>query len=143
MLRYRNVDISVAVSTPSGLITPIVRSADTKGLAHISNEMRELAERARAGKLGPNEYQGGGFSISNLGMYGVREFTAIINPPQSCIMAVGAGEERPVVKNGALEVATVMTCTLSSDHRVVDGALAAEFMALFKKLIEHPLSMVM
>jgi pyruvate dehydrogenase E2 component (dihydrolipoamide acetyltransferase) len=125
------------------LITPIVRQADTKGLAQISNEMRELAERARAGKLGPNEYQGGGFSISNLGMFGVREFTAIINPPQSCIMAVGAGEERPVVKNGALSVATVMTCTLSSDHRVVDGALAAEFMALFKKLIEHPLSMVM
>jgi pyruvate dehydrogenase E2 component (dihydrolipoamide acetyltransferase) len=143
VLRYRNVDISVAVSTPAGLITPIVRQADTKGLAQISNEMRELAERARAGKLGPNEYQGGGFSISNLGMFGVREFTAIINPPQSCIMAVGAGEERPVVKNGALSVATVMTCTLSSDHRVVDGALAAEFMALFKKLIEHPLSMVM
>lgn len=143
VLRYRHVDISVAVSTPTGLITPIVRQADTKGLAQISNEMRELAERARDGKLGPSEYQGGGFSISNLGMYGVREFTAIINPPQSCILAVGAGEQRPVVKNGALAVATVMSCTLSSDHRVVDGALAAEFMALFKRLIEHPLSMAM
>jgi pyruvate dehydrogenase E2 component (dihydrolipoamide acetyltransferase) len=143
MLRYRNVDISVAVSTPTGLITPIVRNADTKGLAQISNEMRELAERGREGRLAPSEYQGGGFSISNLGMYGVREFTAIINPPQSCILAVGAGEQRAVVKDGALGVATVMSCTLSVDHRVIDGAQAAEFMALFKKLIEHPLSMVM
>jgi pyruvate dehydrogenase E2 component (dihydrolipoamide acetyltransferase) len=143
MLRYRNVDISVAVSTPSGLITPIVRGADTKGIAQISNEMKQLAERARDGKLQPAEYQGGGFSISNLGMYGVREFSAIINPPQSCILAVGAGQQRAVVKNGALDIATVMSCTLSADHRVVDGALAAEFLAVFKKFIEHPLNMLL
>ena len=143
MLRYRSVDISVAVSTPSGLITPIVRGADAKGIAQISNEMKQLAERARDGKLQPGEYQGGGFSISNLGMYGVREFSAIINPPQSCILAVGAGEQRAVVKNGALDVATVMSCTLSADHRVVDGALAAEFLAVFKKFIEHPLNMLL
>jgi pyruvate dehydrogenase E2 component (dihydrolipoamide acetyltransferase) len=143
MLRYRSVDISVAVSTPSGLITPIVRGADAKGIAQISNEMKQLAERARDGKLQPGEYQGGGFSISNLGMYGVREFSAIINPPQSCILAVGAGQQRAVVKNGALDIATVMSCTLSADHRVVDGALAAEFLAVFKKFIEHPLNMLL
>jgi len=143
ILRYRHVDVSVAVSTPSGLITPIIRNADGKGLALISNEMKQLAERGREGKLQANEYQGGGFTISNLGMYGVREFSAIINPPQSCILAVGAGEERPVVKNGALGIASVMTCTLSADHRVVDGALGAEFLAVFKKLIEHPLRMLL
>jgi pyruvate dehydrogenase E2 component (dihydrolipoamide acetyltransferase) len=143
MLRYRSVDISVAVSTPTGLITPILRNADAKGIAQISNEMKQLAERARDGKLQASEYQGGGFSISNLGMYGVREFSAIINPPQSCILAVGAGEQRPVVKNGALDIATVMSCTLSADHRVVDGALAAEFLAVFKKFIEHPLNMLL
>lgn len=140
---YKDVDVSVAVATPAGLITPIVRHADHKGLAAISGEMKELAGKARDGKLKPEEFQGGGFTISNLGMYGVKEFSAIINPPQGCIMAVGAGEQRPVVKNGALAVATVMTCTLSVDHRVVDGAVGAEFLAAFKKLIEDPLSMLL
>ena len=120
---YDDVDISVAVSIPDGLITPIVRKADQKGLAAISSEMKDLAARARSGKLKPEEFQGGGFSISNMGMYGVSEFAAIINPPQAAILAVAAGQQRPVVKNGALAIATVMTCTLSVDHRVVDGAL--------------------
>ncbi|MCR6632001.1 MAG: pyruvate dehydrogenase complex dihydrolipoamide acetyltransferase [Magnetospirillum sp.] len=141
--RYIDVDVSVAVATPNGLITPIVRHADHKGLAAISNEMKELAGKAKDGKLKPEEFQGGGFTISNLGMYGVKEFAAIINPPQGCILAVGAGEQRPVVKNGALAIATVMSCTLSVDHRVVDGAVGAEFLAAFKKLIEDPLSMLL
>lgn len=141
--RYTDVDVSVAVATPSGLITPIVRHADHKGLADISNEMKALAAKARDNKLKPEEFQGGGFTISNLGMFGIKEFAAIINPPQGCILAVGAGEQRPVVKNGALAVATVMTCTLSVDHRVVDGAVGAEFLAAFKKLIEDPLSMLL
>jgi pyruvate dehydrogenase E2 component (dihydrolipoamide acetyltransferase) len=141
--RYTDVDISVAVATPNGLITPIVHHADHKGLAAISNEMKELAAKARDGKLKPEEFQGGGFTISNLGMFGVKEFAAIINPPQGCILAVGAGEQRPVVKGGALAVATVMSCTLSVDHRVVDGAVGAEFLAAFKKLIEDPLSMLL
>jgi pyruvate dehydrogenase E2 component (dihydrolipoamide acetyltransferase) len=140
---YDDVDISVAVSIDDGLITPIIRSADRKGLAAISNEMKELAGRARAGKLKPEEFQGGGFSISNLGMFGVREFAAIINPPQGAILAVGAGEQRPVVKAGALAVATVMSCTLSVDHRVVDGALGAEWLAAFKSIIEDPLSLML
>ena len=143
ILRYDHADISVAVATPTGLITPIVKKAETKGLAEISNEMKGLAERARDGKLKPEEYQGGTFSISNLGMYGIREFAAIINPPQACIMAVGAGEQRPVVKNGALAIATVMTVTVTVDHRVADGAQGAEFLAAFKKLIEDPLSMLL
>ena len=141
--RYHHVDISVAVATPSGLITPIIRSADQKGLAQISAEMKALAERGRQGKLAAEEYQGGGFTISNLGMYGIREFAAIINPPQSAILAIGAGEQRAVVKEGALAIATVMTCTLSADHRVVDGALGAEYLAIFKKLIEQPLTMLL
>ncbi|MCK6452994.1 MAG: 2-oxo acid dehydrogenase subunit E2, partial [Alphaproteobacteria bacterium] len=141
--RFKSADISVAVAIPDGLITPIVRGAENKGLAAISAEMKDLAERARAGKLRLEEFQGGTFSISNLGMYGIREFYAVINPPQACIMAVGAGEQRPVVKDGALAVATVMTCTLSTDHRVVDGAIGAEFMAAFKKLIEDPLQMML
>ncbi len=141
--RYTDVDISVAVATPNGLITPIVRHADHKGLAAISNEMKELAGKAKDGKLKPEEFQGGGFTISNLGMFGIKEFAAIINPPQGCILAVGAGEQRPVVKNGALAIATVMSCTLSVDHRVVDGAVGAEFLAAFKKLIEDPLSMLL
>lgn len=140
---YRDVDVSVAVATPNGLITPIVRHADHKGLAAISNEMKELATKAKDGKLKPEEFQGGGFTISNLGMYGIKEFAAIINPPQGCILAVGAGEQRPVVKNGALAIATVMTCTLSVDHRVVDGAVGAEFLAAFKKLVEDPLAMLL
>ena len=143
ILQFDDVDISVAVATPAGLITPIVRKADQKGLAAISNEMRDLAARARTGKLKPEEFQGGGFSISNMGMYGVREFSAIINPPQAAILAVAAGEQRPVVKDGALAIATVMTCTLSADHRVVDGALAAEFMQALKGVVEDPLSLML
>jgi pyruvate dehydrogenase E2 component (dihydrolipoamide acetyltransferase) len=141
--RYTDIDISVAVATPNGLITPVIRHADRKGLADISAEMKALAVKARDGKLKPEEYQGGGFTISNLGMYGVREFAAIINPPQGCILAVGAGEQRPVVKEGALAVATQMTTTLSVDHRVVDGAVGAEFLAAFKALIQDPLSMLL
>ncbi len=140
---YRDVDISVAVAIPDGLITPIIRGADQKGLAAISVEMKTLAERARAGKLKPEEYQGGGFSISNLGMYGISAFSAIINPPQSAILAVGAGEKRAVVKGDAIAIATMMTCTLSVDHRVVDGALGAEWLAAFKAIIEDPLSLML
>ncbi len=140
---YDDVDISVAVSIADGLITPIIRHADVKGLAVISNEMKELAVRAKAGKLKPEEFQGGGFSISNMGMFGVSEFAAIINPPQAAILAVAAGTQRPVVKNGALAIATVMTCTLSVDHRVVDGALGAEWLAEFKKIVEDPLSLML
>ncbi len=140
---YRDVDISVAVAIPDGLITPIIRGADQKGLAAISVEMKTLAERARAGKLKPEEYQGGGFSISNLGMYGISAFSAIINPPQSAILAVGAGEKRAVVKGDAVAIATMMTCTLSVDHRVVDGALGAEWLAAFKAIIEDPLSLML
>jgi len=140
---YDDVDISVAVSIPDGLITPIVRKADQKGLAAISNEVKDLAARAKINKLKPEEFQGGGFSISNMGMYGVSQFAAIINPPQSAILAVAAGQPRPVVKNGALAVATVMTCTLAVDHRVVDGALGAEWMAAFKAIVEDPLSLML
>jgi len=143
ILLYEPVDISVAVATPNGLITPIVRNADAKGLAFISAEMKALAAKARDGKLKPEEFQGGTFTISNLGMFGIREFAAIINPPQGCILAVGAGEQRPVVRDGALAVATMMSCTLSVDHRVVDGAVGAEFLAAFKKLVEDPLTMLL
>ncbi len=143
LLYYEHADIAVAVATPNGLITPVVRAAESKGLAAISAEMKDLAARARDGKLKPEEYQGGGFSLSNLGMYGIKEFAAIINPPQGCILAVGAGEQRPVVKNGNLAVATVMSATLSVDHRVVDGALGAEFLAAFKSLIQDPLAMLL
>ena len=143
MVLYDDVDISVAVSMPDGLITPIVRRADQKGLAAISREMKDLGARARTGKLKPEEFQGGSFSISNLGMFGIKQFTAIINPPQAAILAVGAGEQRPVVKNGALAIATLMTCTLSVDHRVADGALGAEWMSVFKGLIEDPLSLML
>ncbi len=143
ILQYHDVDISIAVSIPDGLITPIIRKADQAGLASISNQMKDLAARAKSGKLKPEEFQGGGFSISNMGMYGVRDFAAIINPPQAGILAVSAGEQRPVVKDGALAIATVMTCTLSVDHRVVDGALAAEWIATFKKIVEEPLSLML
>jgi pyruvate dehydrogenase E2 component (dihydrolipoamide acetyltransferase) len=136
------VDISVAVAIPGGLITPVVRNAEAKGLAAISTEMKTLAGKAREGKLKPEEYQGGTFSISNLGMFGIKDFAAVINPPQGAILAVGAGEQHPVVKNGALAIATIMSCTLSVDHRVVDGAIGAEFLAAFKKLVEDPLSML-
>jgi pyruvate dehydrogenase E2 component (dihydrolipoamide acetyltransferase) len=139
---YQAADVSVAVATPGGLITPIIRSADSKSLSAISAEMKDLAARAREGKLKPEEYQGGTFSVSNLGMFGIREFAAVINPPQGAILAVGAGEQRPIVKDNALAIATMMSCTLSVDHRVVDGAIGAEFLAAFKKLIEDPLAML-
>jgi pyruvate dehydrogenase E2 component (dihydrolipoamide acetyltransferase) len=140
---YEDVDVSVAVAIPDGLITPIIRRADQKGLATISNEMKDLGLRARAGKLKPEEFQGGGFSVSNLGMFGVKDFQAIINPPQAAILAVGAGEPRPVVKDGALAVATVMSATLSVDHRVVDGALGAEWLQAFKAIIQEPLNLML
>ena len=143
ILRFNEIDISVAVAIPDGLITPIVRNADIKGLAAISNEMKDLGARAKAGKLKPEEFQGGGFSISNMGMYGVSHFAAIINPPQAGILAVGAGTQRAVVKGGALAIATVMTCQLSVDHRVIDGSLAAEWMAAFKAIVEDPLSLML
>ncbi|MEI7668542.1 MAG: pyruvate dehydrogenase complex dihydrolipoamide acetyltransferase [Pseudomonadota bacterium] len=138
ILKFNNVDISVAVAIEGGLITPIIRNADQKSAIQISSEMKDLAARARAGKLKPEEFQGGGFSISNLGMYGVKQFSAIINPPQACILAIGTGEERVVVKKGQMVVANVMDVTLSVDHRVVDGALGAEFLAAFKRYIESP-----
>ena len=143
LVYYDHADVSVAVATPTGLITPIVKCAESKGLAVISTEVKDMAARARDGKLKPEEYQGGTFSVSNLGMYGIREFSAIINPPQACILAVGAGEQRAVVKNGELAVATVMTCTLSVDHRVVDGAVGAQYIAAFKSVIENPLSLML
>lgn len=143
VILYDDVDISVAVSIPDGLITPIVRKADQKGLAAISNEMKDLIARAESGKLKPEEFQGGGFSISNMGMYGVSDFAAVINPPQAAILAVAAGQQRPVVKKGALAIATMMICTLSVDHRVVDGALGAEWLAEFKKVMEDPLSLML
>ena len=143
LIQYERVDISVAVATPGGLITPIIKDADRKGLGAISSEMKDLAARARDGKLKPEEYQGGTFSISNLGMFGIKDFAAIINPPQSCILAVGAGTQQPVVKDGALAIATVMSCTLSVDHRVVDGAVGAEYLAALKVLIEAPLGMML
>jgi pyruvate dehydrogenase E2 component (dihydrolipoamide acetyltransferase) len=140
---YDNVDISVAVATPEGLITPIVRDADKKGLVAISAEVKDLAARAKTKKLKLEEFQGGGFSISNLGMYGIKEFSAIINPPQVAILAVGKADQRPVVKNGQIVIANVMTCTISCDHRVVDGAVGAEFMQAFQGLIENPLRMLL
>ena len=143
ILRFEAVDVSVAVATDGGLVTPVIRNADRKGLATISDEVKALAARAREGKLSPEEYQGGGFTISNLGMYGVDQFTAIINPPQSCILAIGAAEARPVVRGGAIEVRTLMTCTLSVDHRSVDGAVGAEFLAVFKRLVEKPLHLML
>jgi pyruvate dehydrogenase E2 component (dihydrolipoamide acetyltransferase) len=143
ILLWDTVDVAVAVALDDGLITPIVKMADRKGLAAIANETKDLVARARAGKLKLEEFQGGTFSISNLGMYGVREFAAVINPPHGGILAVGAGEQRPVVKNGALTIATVMSCTLSCDHRAVDGAVGAQFLAAFKKLVEDPLTMLL
>jgi pyruvate dehydrogenase E2 component (dihydrolipoamide acetyltransferase) len=143
ILLHSAIDISVAVATEGGLITPVVRNADAKGLASLSGEIRELAERARAGKLKPQEYTGGGFTITNLGMYGISSFAAIINPPQSCILAVGAAEERAVVRGGRIAPATMMTVTLSVDHRAVDGALGAEFLAAFKAIIEDPMTLML
>ncbi|WP_163576837.1 pyruvate dehydrogenase complex dihydrolipoamide acetyltransferase [Halomonas faecis] len=142
ILQYRDIDICVAVATSGGLVTPVVREADRKGLAALSGEIRELAHRARDGKLAPADYQGGGFTISNLGMYGVREFAAIVNPPQAAILAVGAVEKRPVVRNDQLAVGSLMTLTLSADHRVVDGAVGARFLAELKALLEDPLELL-
>lgn len=143
VIQYDAADVAVAVAFDGGLITPIVRAADKKGVAVISREMKDLAARARGNELAPEEYQGGTFTLSNLGMFGVREFTAIINPPQACILAVGAGEQRPVVIDGDLAIATMMSATLSCDHRVVDGVIGARFMAAFKTLIEHPVRLVL
>ena len=142
MLKHKHSDIGVAVALPGGLITPIVRSAESKSLSAISNEMRDLAARARARKLKPQEYQGGTSSVSNLGMYGIKDFTAVINPPQSTILAVGAAEERAVARDGKIEAAHIMSVTLSCDHRSVDGALGAELISAFKTLIENPVMMV-
>ena len=146
IIEYEDVDIAVAVSIPDGLITPIVRSAEKKSLAQISSEAKGLIARAREGRLKPDEFQGGGFSISNMGMFGVKEFAAILNPPQAGILAISASEKRPVVRSrdGAdrIEIATVMTVTLSVDHRAVDGALAAQWVSVFKSVVEHPMSLV-
>jgi pyruvate dehydrogenase E2 component (dihydrolipoamide acetyltransferase) len=142
MLKHKHADVGVAVSIPGGLITPIVRKAELKSLSAISNEMKDLASRARNRKLKPEEYQGGSTAVSNLGMFGVKNFQAIVNPPHATILAVGAGEQRPVVKNGSLSVATVMTVTFSTDHRAVDGALGAELIQVFKTLIENPVGML-
>jgi pyruvate dehydrogenase E2 component (dihydrolipoamide acetyltransferase) len=142
MLKHKHSDIGVAVALPFGLITPIIRNAETKSLSAISNEMKDLAARAKGKKLKPNEYQGGSSSVSNLGMYGIKDFTAVINPPQSSILAVGTGEERAVVRNGVIVPATIMSVTLSCDHRAIDGALGAELITAFRKLIENPVMMV-
>jgi pyruvate dehydrogenase E2 component (dihydrolipoamide acetyltransferase) len=139
---HHHADIAVAVAIDGGLITPIVRAAETKGLAQISAEVKDLAARAKTKKLKPEEFQGGTFSVSNLGMFGIKAFASIINEPQGAIMSVGAGEQRPVVKDGELAVATVMTVTLTCDHRVVDGAIGAKFLAAFKPLIEEPLTLL-
>jgi pyruvate dehydrogenase E2 component (dihydrolipoamide acetyltransferase) len=143
ILQYESADISVAVSTPNGLITPIVKGAHHKGLKQISSEVKDMAGRAREGKLKPEEYQGGTFSVSNLGMFGISEFSAIINPPQACILAVGAGEQKPYVKDGSVQIGTFMKCTLSVDHRAVDGAVGAEYLQVLKQYIENPISMLL
>ena len=142
MLKHKHSDVGVAVAMPNGLITPIIRNAETKSLSAISNEMKELAARARARKLKPHEYQGGTTSVSNLGMYGIKDFTAVINPPQSTILAVGTGEERAVVRGGKIEAAHIMSVTMSCDHRAVDGALGAVLVGAFKALIENPVMML-
>jgi pyruvate dehydrogenase E2 component (dihydrolipoamide acetyltransferase) len=142
MLKHKHSDVGVAVAMPNGLITPIIRNAETKSLSAISNEMKDLAARARARKLKPQEYQGGTSSVSNLGMFGIKDFTAVINPPQSTILAVGTGEERAVVRNGKIEAAQIMSVTMSCDHRSVDGALGAVLIGAFKALIENPVMML-
>ena len=143
ILRHKDADVGVAVALDFGLITPIIFKAQTKGLVEISDEVKTLAKLAKDKKLKPNQYEGGGFSVSNLGMYGIKNFTSIINPPQSCIIAVGAGEERPVVVNGKIEIATVMTVTMSADHRVVDGGTGAKFLQTLKQFLEEPASMLL
>ena len=143
LLRHKHADIGVAVDLKPGLITPIVFHAEGKGLIEISNEVRSLAERAKAKKLKPQEFEGGSFSISNLGMFGIRNFTAVINPPQAAILAVGAGEERAVAKDGKVVVSTIMTVTMSCDHRVIDGATGSRFLQTFKTFVEEPASMLL
>ena len=140
---FNNTDISVAVAIEGGLITPIVKNVQSKGLLEISMDMKDLANKAKDGKLQPEEYLGGSFSISNLGMYGIKEFSAVINPPQGCILAVGSGEKRVIVINNEISIATIMTVTLSCDHRVVDGAVGAEFLSEFKNFIENPSLMLL
>ena len=140
---FKNTDISVAVAIEGGLITPIVKNVELKGLQEISQDMKVLAQKAKEGKLMPEEYVGGSFSISNLGMYGIKEFSAVINPPQGCILAVGAGEQRAIVINNQISIATMMTVTLSCDHRVVDGAVGAEFLSKFKEFVENPSLMLL
>jgi len=140
---FKNTDISVAVAIEGGLITPIVKNVELKGLQEISQDMKVLAQKAKEGKLMPEEYVGGSFSISNLGMYGIKEFAAVINPPQGCILAVGAGEQRAIVINNQISIATMMTVTLSCDHRVVDGAVGAEFLSKFKEFVENPSLMLL
>jgi pyruvate dehydrogenase E2 component (dihydrolipoamide acetyltransferase) len=142
MLKHKHSDVGVAVAMPGGLITPIIRKAETKPVSVISAEMKDFAARARARKLKPEEYQGGTTAVSNLGMYGIKDFTAVINPPHATILAVGAGEERPIARNGKIEVAQIMSVTMSCDHRAVDGALGAELIGAFKMLIENPVMMV-
>ncbi|WP_250778020.1 pyruvate dehydrogenase complex dihydrolipoamide acetyltransferase, partial [Wolbachia pipientis] len=143
ILRYANIDISIAVALEGGLITPIVKDADKKSVLSISKEVKDLVSRARSGKLRPEEFQGGGFTISNLGMFGIKTFSAIINPPQSCIMAVGTSKKQPIVINEKIEIAEIMMVTLSVDHRTVDGALGARFLNAFKHYIENPLAMLL
>jgi pyruvate dehydrogenase E2 component (dihydrolipoamide acetyltransferase) len=142
MLKHKHSDIGVAVAMPGGLITPIIRKAETKSLSAISSEMKDFAARARARKLKPEEYQGGTTAVSNLGMYGIKDFTAVINPPHATILAVGASEERAVVRAGKIEAAHIMSVTLSCDHRAVDGALGAELIGAFRTLIENPVMMM-
>jgi pyruvate dehydrogenase E2 component (dihydrolipoamide acetyltransferase) len=143
MIQYNTVDIAVAVATDRGLVTPIVRNADLKGLGRIASDMKDLASRARDGKLKLDEFQGGGFTISNLGMYGIKDFLAIINPPQAAILAVGAGEERVVVRDGQMVIRNIMSCSLSVDHRVVDGALGSVFLQTLRSYIEQPATMLL
>lgn len=140
---YVHSDISVAVSTPNGLITPIVKQAELKGLKEISAEVKDMAGRAREGKLKPEEFQGGTFSVSNLGMYGIKEFGAIINPPQACILAIGVGEQKPYADGNEVKIGTFMSCTLSVDHRAVDGAVGAEYLQILKTYIENPAAMLL
>ncbi|RUW01398.1 pyruvate dehydrogenase complex dihydrolipoamide acetyltransferase [Mesorhizobium sp. M1A.F.Ca.IN.020.04.1.1] len=142
MVKHKHADVGVAVSIPGGLITPIIRHADEKTLSVISNEMKDLASRARSRKLKPEEYQGGTTAVSDLGMFGVKDFAAVINPPHATILAVGAGEERAIVKKGEIKIATMMSVTLSTDHRAVDGALGAELLGAFKRMIENPMGML-
>ena len=143
ILRFAHVDLSVAVAVDGGLVTPVIRDAASRGLLDIATTMRDLVERARAGKLMPEEYQGGSFTLSNLGMYGIRDFDAVINPPQAGILAVGAGYPRPVARDGALAVATLMSTTLSADHRVIDGAVGAALLNAFRNFIESPFTLIL